>query len=254
MNITDLSPEQELDEIEEKKKIREFFNNQSQGVCVEVGANESTSLCSQSFHLEKKLDWFCILIEPIPILAQEAIRLRPKALVFEMACTSPKKIGSMFLNIPLDKDNKEISGHASLEKNADEHNYKQHKSLKVKTNTLTNILKSKNFENIDFLSIDVEGVELDVLLGIDFNLYRPKLILLEDKHLYLKKHLLLKAKGYKLVQRLNRNCWYIPKELNSPQVLFTNKLKLFKRMYLSIWYKKIHYSLKHKSLTPFKTL
>ncbi len=59
MNITDLSPEQELDEIKEKKEIREYFNNRAEGVCVEVGSNESTSLCSQSFHLEKKLDWFC---------------------------------------------------------------------------------------------------------------------------------------------------------------------------------------------------
>ena len=75
------------------------------------------------------------------------------------------------------------------------------------------------------IKIDVEGAELDVLLGLDFNLYRPKLILLEDKHLYLKKHLLLKSQGYKLVQRLNRNCWYIPKQLKSPPVLFKSKLK-----------------------------
>ena len=54
---------------------------------------------------------------------------------------------------------------------------------------------------------------MEVLLGLDFNLYQPQLILLEDKHLYLKKHFFLKQKGYKLVQRLNRNCWYIPKEL-----------------------------------------
>jgi hypothetical protein len=63
---------------------------------------------------------------------------------------------------------------------------------------------------IDLLSIDVEGAEMEVLKGLDFEVYKPKLILLEDKYLYLKKHLYLKKKGYALVRRLNRNCWYIP--------------------------------------------
>jgi FkbM family methyltransferase len=58
----------------------------------------------------------------------------------------------------------------------------------VKADTLTHILQSQAIEKIDFLSIDVEGAEMDVLLGFDFNRYQPQLILLEDKHLYLKKH------------------------------------------------------------------
>ena len=39
---------------------------------------------------------------------------------------------------------------------------------------------------------------------------------------------ILKQKGYKLVQRLNRNCWYIPKEITSPSVSIVSKIKLFK--------------------------
>ena len=115
-------------------------------------------------------------------------------------------------------------------------------------------MHSKKINKIDFLSIDVEGTEMEVLLGLDFNLYHPKLILLEDKHLYLKKHLFLKKNGYKLVQRLNRNSWYIPKEIKFKSRSFKGKLKLLKRMYLSIWFKKIHYAFTHKTLSPFKTL
>ena len=116
------------------------------------------------------------------------------------------------------------------------------------------ILKNRKINKIDLLSIDVEGAEMEVLLGLDFNLYYPKLILLEDKHLYLKKHLFLKKNGYKLVQRLNRNCWYIPKDLKFKSRPIKGELKLLKRMYLSIWFKKIHYSITHKTLSPFKTL
>jgi hypothetical protein len=78
--------------------------------------------------------------------------------------------------------------------------------------------------------------------------------LLEDKHLYLQKHRLLTRSGYKLVRRLNRNSWYIPQEIAAPDVLLIDRLKLWKRMYLSIWFKKLHYAWRHKTLKPFKTL
>jgi FkbM family methyltransferase len=238
----------------EKAQIRQFFNHQQDGCCVEVGANEPVSVCSQSLHLEERLNWQCLLIEPNPSLAQKAIRLRPKAKVCEAACTCPENIGTMLLNIPLDKNNLEVTGHASLEKNADEHHYLYHNSINIKADTLTHILQAHNIRKIDFLSIDVEGAEMDVLLGLDFDLYQPKLILLEDKHLYLKKHLFLKRHGYKLVWRLNRNCWYIPRETKPPQAPVIEKLALLKRMYISIWFKKFHYAWIHKTLKPFQTL
>lgn len=238
----------------EKQQIRDFFANKSQGVCIEVGANEPLSVCSQSLHLEQKLNWRCLLIEPNPVLAEKARELRPKAVVYEAACTSPEHVGVMQLNIPIDENNQEVTGHAALEQNADEHNYTHHKIVDVKADTLSNILNETGISALDFLSIDVEGAELDVLLGFDFQRYRPRLILLEDKHLYLQKHLLLKRNGYKLVRRLNRNCWYIPNEVAAPDVPLFDKLKLMKRMYISIWLKKLQYAWRHKTLKPFKTL
>jgi FkbM family methyltransferase len=244
----------DLIEANEKQLIRDFFNNKKTGICVEVGSNEPLSDCSQSFHLEHKLQWECVLIEPNPHLAIKARKLRPNSIVFEGACTTPDSVGTLQLNIPLDENNQEITGHAGLEKNADEHNYKHHKIIDVQANTLTNILNNFNIANIDFLSIDVEGAELEVLQGLDFKRFTPQLILLEDKHLYLQKHLLLKRQGYKLVRRYNRNCWYIPKHRDSPKEPLLETLRLMKRMYLTIWFKKLHYAFRHKTLKPLLTL
>ena len=49
---------------------------------------------------------------------------------------------------------------------------------KIQINTLNNIIKNSKFnvKDIDFLSIDVEGNELNVLKGLDFKKYRPKII------------------------------------------------------------------------------
>ena len=60
---------------------------------------------------------------------------------------------------------------------------------KIKTNTLNNILKSIKFENkkIDFMSVDVEGHELQVFLGFDFEKYSPNVIVVEFLDLSLSK-------------------------------------------------------------------
>ena len=53
--------------------------------------------------------------------------------------------------------------------------------IKVKTKTLTSILDECNVEKIDFFSLDVEGFELNVLKGLDFNKYRPRYMLIEAR-------------------------------------------------------------------------
>lgn len=241
------------DEATEKRLIREYFGNKRNGVFVEIGANDPTSPESQSYHLETELGWTGLLVEPIPYLAQLARDERPKAIVCECACTAPQKVGKLELLIPK-TEGELVTGHASLEANIDEHNYQEFESISVDAVTLGDIYSEKNINHIDLLSIDVEGAELDVLLGADLERTKPKLILLEDKHLYLFKHRFLVKSGYVLAQRHNRNCWYVRCGEPLPVVSFSKKLKLWKRMYISIWFKKFAYTLRHRTLKPFFTL
>ncbi len=55
------------------------------------------------------------------------------------------------------------------------------KIKKIQTTTLNNVIKESPFKNsqIDFLSIDVEGHELNVLRSFDFLRYKPKVIVVE---------------------------------------------------------------------------
>lgn len=247
------SSELDTREEAEKKLIREYFDNKAKGFFVEVGANEPVSPYSQSWHLENVLGWSGILIEPNPVLAEQAKSNRPKSTVYQCACVSSETQGDLPLYIPL-IDNTEVSGHAALGKNIDDFSYKNHKEVKVHTRTLNSILEELSVAQIDLLSIDVEGAELEVLYGFDIQKYKPNLILLEDKHVYLSKHRLLKKNGYELAKRTTLNCWYIPVGAKKPHQTFNEKIKLLKRMYLSIWLKKIKLAIRTKSLEPFKTL
>ena len=51
----------------------------------------------------------------------------------------------------------------------------------VKTNTLNNILELSKYKNkkIDFLNLDVEGNELNVLKSLNFKKYKPSLLCIE---------------------------------------------------------------------------
>ena len=68
------------------------------------------------------------------------------------------------------------------------------KIQKVETNTLNNVIKKSKLKirEIDFLSIDVEGNEMNVLKGLNFKKYRPKVICVEliikkNNHFYKQK-------------------------------------------------------------------
>ena len=71
-------------------------------------------------------------------------------------------------------------------------NYQQAKVTEIKkvnTSTLDNVISKTKYKNskFDFLSVDVEGHELQVLAGFDFNLYSPDVIVVEYLDLTLSK-------------------------------------------------------------------
>ncbi len=223
--------------------IRAYFDQKQGGVFVEVGANEPVSATSQSWHLEKRLNWTGLLIEPHPELAEKARQSRPGSVVCECACTSPDKEGQLTLYIPV-QNGRLIPSHAAVEKNIDVHHYQEHTDVCVKARTLEHLLEQNGIRQIDFLSIDVEGSEMDVLQGLDLEKRKPSLILLEDKHVVLTKHRYLKKNGYMLVKRTKQNCWYVPKGAKRPAQTMGEKIKLFKRLYISIWWKKCRLALR----------
>lgn len=246
-------PSKEQRESHEKNLVREYFDNKRNGFFVDVGANNPTTIMSQSNHLEKILDWSGILVEPNPIFARLARENRPNSYLFEGACVDTDDHPNLTLYIPL-KNGQEMDVHAGIDKNIDDFSYTNHKEISIAARSLNSILKEQNAPEIDLLSIDVEGAELQVLQGLDIDKHKPKLILLEDKHLYLTKHRFLKKHNYQLIKRTGFNFWYAPKGAKRIHQSFSEKFRIFKRMYLSIWLKKINFCIRHKTIKPLMSL
>ena len=77
------------------------------------------------------------------------------------------------------------------------------------------ILSRINIEKIDFLSIDTEGTELDVLRGFDIERWRPKLFVIENNFNESSIKEYLSEFGYVLSERLGVNDFYLDSRKNS---------------------------------------
>jgi hypothetical protein len=116
-------------------------------------------------------------------------------------------------------------------------NYKSTETVKLMT--LDEVLQEADTsDQIDFLSIDTEGTELDILQGFNIEKYKPSLIIVEYHVYSLKLHKYLKKHNYKLIKRIRDNNWYVRKDIKIKIGIF-DRLKLFRKMYLGTPLRKI---------------
>ena len=192
------------------KKIENYvnFNN---GYFVELGANDGITY-SNSYYFEKYRGWKGILIEPIPHNYLKCLKNRSKSTkVFCNACVSfdyKEKFveiiysNMMSVSLGLESDinnsnNRALLGKQFLEK--DENNF----NFGAAANQLNNILSKANApKQIDFLSLDVEGAEIEVLKGINHNEYRFKFICIESRDIQ-KINNYLTINNYLLIEQLS---------------------------------------------------
>ena len=97
-----------------------------------------------------------------------------------------------------------------------ETHYKLKETLKISTQRLESVLSKYVPENteIDLMSIDVEGFEMNVLKSNDWNRFSPNVILLEDVSYQLEDlyknpcHVFLKEKGYSATSKTCKTVFY----------------------------------------------
>ena len=186
---------------QENRLKEEFFGHARSGFFVEVGANDPKQW-SQTFHLEQ-LGWRGILVEPQPHLADLA-RQQRTAQVFAVACSAPENAGKT-LTLHL------AGIHSSFDPNLKVATVRPEGTIDVPLQPLDAILTEAGAPSpIDFVAVDVEGHEIEVLRGFDFARWRPRLILLEDLVVDLRLHQFMQARGYKWIRRTDINSWYVP--------------------------------------------
>jgi FkbM family methyltransferase len=146
-SISHLSSDQEV------LLVWKFFHHAKHGTFVEVGANHPT-LESQTWFIEQQ-GWTGILIEPNPSLCELLRAQRPRSEVFQVAIGNPDQVGEVDLQIGTEHQLSTIVNTLDQPLSG--------VKVKVPLRTLDSILAEAGLGQIDFLTIDVEGMELAVL-------------------------------------------------------------------------------------------
>ena len=209
---------------EEQALVRAFFGGDNAGYFVEVGANHPTE-GSQTWHLEQA-GWSGVLVEPQPDLAAFLVTSR-KARVFAVACSSPENAGQ---SLPLHVD----GPRSALDRDRMSPGAQAAYVIVVPSRTLDSVLEEAGAPApIDLLSIDVEGHEVEVLSGFDFDRWQPLLIMVEDHVGSLRTHRFLKTSGYRLIRRIGNNGWYVPADADV-SVQASQRWEILRKYYLAL--------------------
>ena len=152
-------------------KVVDFDN----GVFVECGANDGLFMNNTST-LEFKRGWTGLLVEPSPSAFAACIKNRPNSIVLNYALVSK--------DYPFPSITGDFDGHPMSSVNGKRRFNSSPSDVTVMATTLSKLLEICNITKIDLFSLDVEGYELEVLRGLDFNIWHPTYILLEVNHLF----------------------------------------------------------------------
>lgn len=193
----------------EDRVLARIFAGRQNGVCVEVGANNGV-YGSTTLYFER-LGWECVLVEPNPDLCRN-LRAERAGRVFECAASSASGVATLQVAIG------SVLAHAVSALGGDESAaliLKQHglatRPVEVATRRLDEVLEEARLSGpIDFVSIDVEGHELELLKGFAVERWRPRILIVEDNggSWFNDVSRELSRRGYLRFRRTGVNDWY----------------------------------------------
>lgn len=157
--------------------LNEFLQNRKKGFYVDVGAHHPMRFSNTyKFYLK---GWHGINIDAMPGCMIDFNRLRPRDINIEIAVSRKTQVLKYFIfNEPaLNTFSKEeAKNYSELE------DFQIIKEVKIQTRPLSDILYEFMPQNtlIDFMTIDIEGLELDALISNDWDVFKPEYLLVES--------------------------------------------------------------------------
>ena len=157
--------------------LARFFEGTENGFFVDIGAHHPIRF-SNTYHFYKQ-GWRGINIDATPGSMEPFKILRPEDVNIEMGISVKEGNLTYYL---FEEPALNTFSEERVKFLTEETPFKFKNRVTVKTKTLAQILDENISEGkkIDFLSIDIEGLDFEILQTNNWNKYRPTFILIED--------------------------------------------------------------------------
>jgi len=156
------------------------------GFFIEAGANDGISQ-SNTLFFEKYHGWTGLLVEPVNELAKRCRANRPDCIVENTALVAFDYPGSTvemrycnLMSLVRGAMKSDAEEEAHLQRGCDVQGIGSY-DLQVPATQLSALLDRHGIRQVDLLSLDVEGYELSVLQGLDFERHAPSWLLIEAR-------------------------------------------------------------------------
>lgn len=191
-----------------------IFNDQKNGIFVDIGAHDGKTI-SNTYFFEKELNWTGVCVEPILERYVDLVKNRNcicmNCCVYNKHSIVPfaQSIGytEMLSGIQETYDPR----HLTRLKNEQSFFGGTTNILNKVSYTLSEILTLNHIDHVDYLSIDTEGSELQILQGIDFEKFKIKVIDVENNYpdVFEPINTLLISKNYKKLVHIGGDDIYV---------------------------------------------
>jgi len=153
-----------------------FFKYQNQGTFVDIGCNHP-KIMNNSFYFEQK-SWTGLAIDPIA--TYKSLWEKNRKAIFLPCALGIKKSVQSFTEIKNEAGwRNRMSGMSKHIRQEDKaYGYKTYKVSVERGSSIFRKYRLK--KNIDFVSIDVEGAEMEVMQGFGMPTFLPRVILVEN--------------------------------------------------------------------------
>lgn len=187
-----------------------IFKGKRKGIFIDIGAYDGITF-SNTYFLEKNLDWKGICIEPLPSIYKRLSESRTCTCV--NACISDFNGVADFMCVEgievlsglvdgyekdhLTRVNREVEEKSAIKK-----------IIKVKCLDFNTLVSSHDIAKIDYLSIDVEGNELRILKSIDFKCFNIRMLSVENNGHSNVINQFMFSKGFKFIKKVGADEFY----------------------------------------------
>jgi FkbM family methyltransferase len=204
---------------QDRSANEKYFKDMSNGTFVEIGAADGIAL-SNTYFFESELSWNGMCVEPNP---DSFVKLKHnrKCLCVE-GCVSDTPGEAKFLHLS------QVALLGGLVDKYDPRHLERvqqelqqcggsSKEITVQCYTFNDLMKNHGMSHVNFLSVDTEGGEYEILASIDFSKYMIDVITVEDNYGDPRFLPLLASKGFALAERKGCDLMFVRCDFQSTE-------------------------------------